>query len=241
MITAGHSGHAFAYWTGEDREKIESFREHWQSSFSNFRIFGDQDVLPLLKKHLAAKHLELYQQISIPAAKSDIARLVLLYEYGGLYIDCHCGMVETDEISRLLSELGRYEGVLIDRRRWQEPRHREEYYLVNSIMFARQGSKLFYSFLLKALYNLECQRELEIWMNGYSPYHIGTITGPVVLNEVALQPMSRNRKIRLDYEKRLKVIPEETAPVERDVFRSYNEGGRHWSMVQLDQKLFLSR
>lgn len=237
-ITVGHSGSVFAYWAGENTDKISVFHEHWNKSFDDFKIYKDEQVIKLLQKHLPEKFVTLYQQVRIPAAKSDIARLILLFEYGGLYVDCHCGMVDTDAIVQLLSETDRFEGIFLDRRRWQAPRHEDEYYLINSIMFAQPRSKLFFSFLLKAFSGLECQRDLERYMRGYSPYHIGSLSGPEVLNHIALQPMSNNTEIRLDYREKIKVLREENAPIERDVFRGYNTVDEHWSQRQLSQKLF---
>ena len=45
-------------------------------------------------------YLEVYQRIRIPACKSDIARLVALYEWGGLYVDCHCGIRDAELIGQ---------------------------------------------------------------------------------------------------------------------------------------------
>jgi mannosyltransferase OCH1-like enzyme len=50
-------------------------------------------------------YLEAYQNIRIPACRSDIARLVALHEWGGLYVDCHCGIRDAKRIGQLLGFL----------------------------------------------------------------------------------------------------------------------------------------
>ncbi len=57
---------------------------------------------PIMERNFPDR-MELYSQIRIPTAKSDIALLLLLYEFGGLYIDCHCGIRDADQIRRLLA------------------------------------------------------------------------------------------------------------------------------------------
>ena len=147
-------------------------------------------------------------------------------------------MVDTDDICKNLSELERYDAIFLDRRLMQEARPSEEHYVINSIMFGKKGTTLFLDIVLKALYNLECQRELELRGGGFSPYHVAALSGPNILNEMILRPMSMNRQLRTDYESKIKIVREESAPVERNVFRSYNRNGTHWSQTQLKTPLF---
>ena len=86
-----NTDNAFAYWDGDDHLRIADFVGEWQAAFPAFRVFGNQDVYPLLDKY-SPGHVDLFKAMRLPAAKSDIARLLLLYELGGLYIDCHFGL-----------------------------------------------------------------------------------------------------------------------------------------------------
>lgn len=53
----------------------------------NVQLVGGGDVLPILERKYPDL-ASIYNDIRIPAVKSDIARLVLVEEYGGWYIDC---------------------------------------------------------------------------------------------------------------------------------------------------------
>lgn len=53
---------------------------------SSFKVASDDDVLPILSRY-CPDLLEIYKKIDVPAAKSDCARLALLYEFGGWYLD----------------------------------------------------------------------------------------------------------------------------------------------------------
>jgi mannosyltransferase OCH1-like enzyme len=76
---------------------------YWRKFYPNFKVFTEQDVIPLRPKNF----VDLFQLIRFPAAKSDIARIFLLLEYGGLYVDAHVGPASP---SRLLMTLSRLAG-----------------------------------------------------------------------------------------------------------------------------------
>lgn len=59
----------------------------------------DKVMSKFIKAHYHELVLELYEKNRIPASRSDIARLMLLYEYGGFYIDASM------ELQRNLDEL----------------------------------------------------------------------------------------------------------------------------------------
>src|SRR5690348_8319230 len=92
----------FAYWDKPDLSPIAAFVAEWQSHFAEFRVLADADIEPLVDKHASTEHLDMYRDIRIPAAKSDIARLLTLYEYGGLYVDCHVGVLDPNGVRQLL-------------------------------------------------------------------------------------------------------------------------------------------
>jgi mannosyltransferase OCH1-like enzyme len=88
----------FAYWANDDHSALSQLKEEWTTAFPQFQIFGDRVVLPLIEQYFP-NEVELFTSIRIPAAKADIARLLLLYELGGLYIDCHFGISDAEAVS----------------------------------------------------------------------------------------------------------------------------------------------
>src|SRR5262245_36599709 len=78
----------FAYWDTRDHTILTEMIAAWREHFSQFFLIGDHDVLPLIDRYFPI-YTDLYEKIRLPAAKSDVARLLALYEFGGLYVDCH--------------------------------------------------------------------------------------------------------------------------------------------------------
>src|ERR1700739_3752711 len=105
----------FSYWTDNDQTVHNDLINDWGAEFPQFTIFGDAEVRPLIVRYFPDR-MELYDNICIPTARSDIALLLLLYEFGGLYIDCHCGIRDAEEIRTLLSSLGNYDAIFVDRK-----------------------------------------------------------------------------------------------------------------------------
>ncbi len=139
-----------AYWDDVDRANIREFIEVWSNFSPTFRVFGHDDILPLIAKYFPV-YVGIFDAIRIPAAKADVARLILLYEFGGLYVDCHCGIRDKAGTSRLLFSLVEREAVFIDRRLAQEPRPPDEHFLINSIMLSQSKSKLILMIARQAL------------------------------------------------------------------------------------------
>ena len=228
----------FTYWSGNDPHVHNDLVNDWRTEFPNFKIFGDADVLPLINRYFA-NHMALYNAIRIPTAKSDIALLLLLYEFGGLYVDCHCGIRVASEVRALLSLLFEHDAIFIDRQLSQEPRPLEEHLVINSIMFSRPRFDLILRMCRQAFSNFARQRHQE-HRDGFVPYDIWSLSGPSLVTTMLLEPASFNRDIRWDYEGRVKIIREENAPIVRDRYRDYSTPGQHWSERQKVELLFCS-
>jgi hypothetical protein len=226
----------FAYWEDTDHAPIGSTIEEWRAHFPQFRVLGDNDVVPLIGRYFP-QYFESYRAIRIPAAKADVARLLALYEWGGLYVDCHCGIKDEDALRRLIGRLCEFEAIFVDRSLSQTPRSPEEHFLISAILLARSRSQLFLMIAREALANLHRQHKIE-QEKGFVSYHISWLSGPRLINAVALQPGTRNREIRSDLAGRVLVIPEETAPVERYRHRGYRIPASHWMERQKTELLF---
>ena len=226
----------FSYWTGNDLTVHNDLINEWRAEFPQFKIFGDAEVRPLIERYFPDR-MELYDKICIPTAKSDIALILLLYELGGLYIDCHCGIRDADGIRTLLSWLSEYDAIFVDRRLSQEARLFDEHLVINSMIFCRPHLDLIFRMCRQALSNFARQHDKER-RDGFVPYDIWALSGPRLVTAMLLEPASFNRDVRWDYEGRIKIIREETAPIVRDRFRAYGEPGQHWSERQKVELLF---
>jgi len=226
----------FSYWSEDDQSIHVEFMSEWRAAFPRFRIYGEAEVVPLLMRHFP-EHFDVYQDIRIPTAKSDIALLLLLFEYGGLYIDCHCGIRNADEIRLLLDLLNSFDGIFVDRAMAQEPRNPDEHLVINSMMFCRPQTLLIYDMCRQALLNLSRQRVLER-RNGFTSYCIWSLTGPGLVTASLFEPASANRDVRKALRGRINIIREEVAPISRNRHRAYSELEPHWSVRQQTELLF---
>lgn len=226
----------FGYWSDINLSPISKMMQEWAAYFANFQILSDDDIVPLINKHLPS-YLSTYNAIRIPAAKSDIARLVALYELGGLYVDCHVGIKDVLSLKILLAKLVKVDAIFIDRRLDFGLRPPGEHFLINSIIAGRANLPIFLHTAEIACANLEQHRSFEK-KRGFTPYHVGHLSGPEVLTAAVLQPDTQNREVRRNLADRILIIPEESLPIERNRHRQYSVPSAHWSERQKNELLF---
>ncbi|MEO6923363.1 MAG: hypothetical protein ABI142_06010, partial [Bryocella sp.] len=84
----------FSYWTTDDAPHRHPMPKEaelaWRTRVGEFTVFGDAAVEAALLAW-GTDAVETFRGIGIPACRSDLARLVLLFQHGGLYVDAHCG------------------------------------------------------------------------------------------------------------------------------------------------------
>jgi SAM-dependent methyltransferase len=226
----------FSYWTGNDHTVHNDFINEWREEFPHFQIFGDAEVRPLIERYFPDR-VKLYHKINIPTAKSDIALLLLLYEFGGLYIDCHCGIRDADKVRMLLSSLDKYDAIFVDRILSQEPRPPDQHLVINSIILSRPHFDLILRMCRQAFVNFARQHDKEV-REGFVSYDIWSLSGPGLVTAMLLEPASFNCDVRWDYEGRIKIVREEIAPIVRNRYRGYGIPGQHWSERQKVELLF---
>jgi hypothetical protein len=92
------------YYTHENNEKVKKFENQLNYSKSknknyNF-IFYDDNARKKFIKEEFPEFYEFYKRINkgYGAAKADIFRVLILYKYGGIYIDCKTKIENMDEL-----------------------------------------------------------------------------------------------------------------------------------------------
>jgi hypothetical protein len=224
----------FAYWDGEDRAQIAAFSAEWTNAFPSFRIYDDRDVLPLMERYFP-EYVQIYRAIRLPTAKCNVARLILLYESGGLYIDCHVGIRDLHALHQLLASLSDVDAIFIDRILALKARPPGTHFLLITVLCSRPRLDLMLTIAKQALVNLARHRESE-YSIGYSPYNVYTLCGTALFNGMVLQPDMQN--VRAGHKLRVTIVKEEEAPVARNRHRTYGGPGRHWSERQTNELLF---
>lgn len=224
----------FAYWHSADLTPIGQTLADWRPHFADFRVVGDAEIIPLVEKYFP-EFGDLYPAIHIPQAKADVARLLAMYEWGGLYVDCHYAVADPPGVRRLIGRLREFEAIFVDRDR--SVRKPETHWIINGCMLGRAQSPLFLEMAALAFANLTRQRQDEA-AKGFVPYNIFALTGSEVVTEVLTEPGSDKRQIRRDLMDRILIVPEEELPLQRSVWKTYVVNGMQWHIRQQSEPLF---
>jgi len=225
----------FTYWHNSELVLPPS-TPAWRERFPDFTVFGDEDVIPLLGSD---ELRELYMQIGIPACKSDIARLVLLRAYGGLYIDAHAAPAEGDRLAETLDALSFYE-LLLFSKAWHA-KAETDFNLMNTVIAARRHAPALDTLIDAVFANLVRHRQMEREKQNYVPYHLFSLTGTMVMIDCFFAPSPNGYFIRPEFEERVHLY-EMTSPTAPGFhlyqFYGYRKPGEHWSERQKHERLF---
>jgi hypothetical protein len=219
----------FSFWTGS-KDEPQSFKI-WRERYDGFFVFNDEDVLHLLGSDICR---DLYSKIRIPACKSDIARLVLLREHGGLYIDSHTGPSNGDRLAETLEGLARFDLILFSKA-WEE-----RFNFMNGILVARRRAHVLDLLIDRAFHNLLKHRNLERETSDYVPYDIFRVTGTGVMLDVMFDPSAWGvMKTEFKDIVNLHIMQTGDSPgFHIYQFYGYRKPGEHWSERQQHERLF---
>jgi FkbM family methyltransferase len=235
----------FTFWTGPSSLDQE-FSDFWHGYVPEFHVFSDDDVLPIIEN----RHPELYlpyRGIRIPACRSDVARLILLEEFGGLYIDAHVGCTKFGSLAGLLSECGNFElGVfdVVPFRTRPGDRH-----ICNTSLYSRKGSRHIATLINKIGGNLighyECEKNAPVTSGSASAnvpqYNIASLTGAWNIRMLFFEERSGALELRQRFESSVLVIPlpnNDASPLWFYRHYRYRAPGAHWSERQKTEPLF---
>ncbi len=225
----------FTYWTGSEINTPPSATA-WQERYPAFKVFGDQDVLPFLDSPLQR---DLYDGITLPAGKSDIARLVLLRAHGGLYLDAHTAPADGDRLAETIEALSSVELILFSKL-WMVD-GTGGFNLMNTVLAARRHSPLLDALIGAIFTNLRAHREAEDMSSDYVPYNLFKLTGTMVFLEQFFEQSEKSFKIIENFKQQILVHGMKSASSPGfEIYRSYGyrKPGQHWSERQQHERLF---
>ncbi|CAB4957865.1 MAG: hypothetical protein F2842_09100 [Actinobacteria bacterium] len=229
----------FTYWdTGPFPD--DGIVAAWSAEFSDFTVFSRDDVTELVQQRIPGS-LDLWNRIAIPACRSDLARVLLLAEYGGLYVDAHCTVGDPLSLRRLLSILESVELVAIDRVNLHK--RPGDVHLVNGALAAQAHSALIEDLLACLLNNLHEQFDRESQTDDYVPYNLAVVTGAWNLR-LLLCEVGDDNEVRLNNalhgRAHLLRLPDPAfgTPFNFHANYGYRKPGMHWSERQLTERLF---
>jgi hypothetical protein len=224
----------FTYWASSSAEEAPSAAA-WRARYPEFRVYRDADVRPLL----SPDRLSFFDEIAIPACKSDIARLFLLREHGGLYLDAHAGPAEAERLAETLGALAQFDLILFCRSYLKKSPN--ELHLMNGAIAARQHTPFLDMLIICAFGHLADQRAAEQATTEHVHYTLWGMAGTWILLKSFFDLSKQPFELREEYKDRILVryLDSPVSPgFEMYQFYNYRSPGQHWSERQKVERLF---
>jgi len=165
------------YWHDFDKITLEHKKSMEISKINNpdYKVIfaNDNFMNEFIQKNYSMTVLSLFKKNKIPASRSDIARLMLLYEYGGFYVDVDM------QIEKSLNKLNK-EGtnMIVIRRDDKHILCPDAGNYINGFIAASKGSDIIKFCIDKVLLNL---------LTGEFNEKVNMATGPSVMNQALMQ------------------------------------------------------
>lgn len=237
----------FAYWSGPGGDEATAdWRADWSRYDPDLRIYTDADVRPLAVALLGEPFGDLWDRITLPTCKSDLARLILLWKFGGVYLDVHVGTVNPQNVSAVRALAEKWDLVVFDLvdRAIQENRPQ---HLFSSVLAGRAGAPVFSDILSQIAAALGEHEAKEAASAGLVPYNLFPLVGMGAVGRAVLQAKGSRHVVRSRYFGRvlLRRIGGHGRYEEMlfHLYRhyGYRQPGAHWSERQAHEPLFLPR
>lgn len=223
------------YWTHRDVATPPA-APAWQRAYRHCRVFGDDDVLPLLPPDF----VPVFESIRLPSAKSDLARLVLLREYGGLYVDAHIGPTSPARLLETLDPLSTHNLILFGQG-WLIERE-IDFYLMNGVLAARRGAEELDLAIDRIIRNITEQKQREASSADHVPYDLHHLTGTHVLIDVFFDAVLPRPRLKAPFEDRIfvhQMADNRQSGFEIAAYYGYRKPNGHWSERQRTERFFL--
>jgi hypothetical protein len=225
----------FTYWSNPTFD-IPPSTAHWWGEYPAYTVFSDNDVIPLLD---TVEMKDLYRRIALPAAKSDLARLLLLRRYGGLYVDAHTGPTDGAALANTLDALSAYDLVLFSK--WYEIDPKTQINLINGVIAARKQAKILDVLISKICDNMIRQSHAEEIAGEFVPYHLYGISGTGVLIQSLFRGWDPPLTLKNEFQNTVyvhKMSSSSSAGFLLYNHYQYRRKNKHWSEREKEECLF---
>lgn len=244
----------FFYWDSltipeEVVNNVNNFKN--KNNDFNVQILNDQDINKYENEF--PELIELFHLATIAALKSDIIRLIFLYQEGGIWIDSNTTLENDDGIKILYDRYKEYDIVIT-----LVPYQRND--LKTSCLISKINSQLVYASITKMTENLKRHYEIEKKSKVYIPYNYFLWIAPVVFYDLLEYEFNDEFRTRINNEF-TKDDSNNVVTLQTKKFEEYNCGlmdvnelvkfyncnmshhhkqnfHKHWSNIQKTQKLF---
>lgn len=226
----------FTYWDGDPVE-IAGFVADWTAAGIAMTIHGPADVAACLRAFAPGAD-DMFARIRIAAARSDLARLALLYTHGGLYVDAHTGAPDLRALMLAFAQLAKYELVAFMIPPSPDSPIPEE--LVNGAICARARAPRIAICLEDVIGNLRRHLAAEEQSGGHVAYNLAAMTGAWVLRLRWFRMDRQDLVLREELAERIGLcrLYHEVPPFRFYQHYGYRRAGQHWSERQAVERLF---
>lgn len=214
----------FFYWTGSKiPEEIKKNVENYKKINNDYQveIIMDDNLFLDKAKYDFPSLTNLFNKISIPSCKSDIARLLILYYFGGIYVDCN---------TIPLKCFNDFYVTIKDKDFVISFNYNNLDYSTR-VLFSSKESSVLKEILIKITNNLENLFNLEKESNINIEYNILLLTGTGPFNDV----LGRNGDVD-KFDDNSDIIKHYGCNMEHHHNKNFE---KHWSNLQKKQKLFI--
>jgi len=227
----------FGYWHSADHSLLGDFLADWHVHFPDLRIIGDAEVEPLIGQ-ISPEYAALFRRIRFPAQKSDVARLAYIHEFGGLYVDCHCGLRNAFDLRELFGKLDQYELVLWENSYITVPRPKDRMRPINGILLCRPRSSIVRHFLISGLANFDAhsRQEASEGLVECRPWHM---CGAGNYSRILNVPASGDTQLKPEFAGRIFFSNIDDGPISIYRHNAYKtDPEQHWSRRKARELLF---
>ncbi|MDE2458089.1 MAG: hypothetical protein KGL20_02520 [Rhodospirillales bacterium] len=226
----------FMYWNNPEIEAPPA-ASAWKALYPNFKVFTDEDVFPLIPIGFE----KFYRKIRLPSAKSDVARLLLLRRYGGLYIDAHVGPTSPECLLETIEKLSEYNLILFGKG-WAMQKE-TDFDLMNGVIAARKGANELDAVIGLVIKNIRDQYEKEEKTADYVPYSVFGLTGTYTLIQAFFDQIPPRPSLKAPFKNTIQIHymkDNNSSGFEIAAFYSYRKPGNHWSEREKNERFFIS-
>lgn len=211
--------------TGQNRgipKDLESNIQAWEETHPTFfRKTWSMDGVAKVLEHMPDLNImECIEACRFPAMQSDIIRLALVYEFGGIWSD-----LKNKSLGSFLNDLCVIDSPFISEHPPMAARPEPVNYLCNALFGAPAKDPMIYAFLQEACKNVKNRM----------PGSVFSVTGGAVVMKIIQRAEKSGQPYRfhtLRYQSTWGVVASRTGA-------SYNSGGQHWSERQKNEGLYI--
>lgn len=163
----------FFYWDKETPDAVLRNVENFSKSLRDIEVVLLTDSTLDQFSEVFPDVVELLPQISLPSTRSDLVRLMALYQYGGMWLDSNTTLIDPVKLEGMFDVYSNFHFVIT-------VLENERFDLKTSALMARSSSALAFESIRRIMNNLHQHYLLEKQNSDYLPYNIFKFVAPVI-------------------------------------------------------------